>query len=91
MRLIVLHEVVSFLPKRQIINYYIKFNKNEGSICIPSNAFDVANFVAEFDTVVFIGMFQQLRPESGGDKLGVFRQLMDHVGNSFSMLCIQGL
>jgi len=56
-----------------------------------SDALDVADFVAELNAVVFIGMFEQFRPESGGDELGVFGQFVYHVGHTFTMLGVKGL
>lgn len=39
------------------------------------------HLVSEFDTIELVGGLQQLRPEGGGDELGVARQLHNHVCN----------
>lgn len=68
-----------------IININLK-NRN-----VPGDTFDVTDFITEFDTIIFVRMLKQFGPESGRDKLGVFRQLVDHVCNSFPVLSIKGL
>lgn len=37
------------------------------------------HLVSEFDTIELVSGLQQLRPEGGGDELGVARQLHNHV------------
>lgn len=37
------------------------------------------HLVSEFDTVELVSRLEQLRPEGGGDELGVACQLHDHV------------
>lgn len=37
------------------------------------------HLVSELDAVELVGGLEQLRPEGGGDELGVARQLHDHV------------
>lgn len=40
---------------------------------VPGNAFDVTDFITEFDSIIFVRMLQQFGSESGRDKLGVLR------------------
>ena len=73
--LIILNEIISFLSKiikKQILQIII-FRKSRNFNILPGDTLNVAHFVAELDTIIFIRMFQKLRSESGGDKLGVFR------------------
>lgn len=58
---------------------------------LPSDAFDVTDFITELDAVKLVRMLEQLGTERGGNKLCAGRQLVDHVGHRFTMLRVQSL
>jgi len=67
----------------------VVFNK---VVCFfPRDAFHVADFVPELDSIVLVRMLQKFWPESGRNKLGVFGQFVNHISHSFAMLSIESL
>lgn len=52
---------------------------------------DVRHLVAETDAVEFVRVLEQLRPEGGGDELRLRAELVDHIGDRLSMLCVESL
>lgn len=58
---------------------------------LASHTVNVRHFVAEADTIKLVRMFEQLRPESGCDELCLRAELMNHVGDSFSVLGVKSL
>lgn len=91
MGLIILNEIVRFLSSDRMYSLIIAGNVLRFKIGSPGDTLNVADFVSEFDTVIFIRMFQQFRSESRGNELGIFRMLVDHISYSFTMLSIKGL
>lgn len=64
---------------------------DEISGLVPGHALDVADFVPKLDSVELVRMLEQLWSESGGNKLGLGGQLVDHVGHGLAMLRVQRL
>lgn len=58
---------------------------------LPADALDVRHLVPELDSVELVRVLQQLGPERGGDELRRRGELVDHVGDGFTVLGVQRL
>lgn len=64
---------------------------DEVSCNIFCYAVDVRYFVPETNAVELVRVLKQFRSEGGRDELCIFAELMDHVGDCFTMLSIKSL
>lgn len=61
---------------------------NKVSCHLSGHTIHVTHLVSETDTVKFVCILKQLWPESRCDKLGFVTQLVNHVSDCLSVLCI---